>query len=364
MNAKKRPPVSSFKKMILSACLELNFTTGGYYRDDNSKVLYDDVTEELVYDMYTRLEEQRDIPRPSTFLREENVCWPPDKALNTSSDNVLTKIHTAFRDSTDYEGILEMPGVNYELCKHVCYSVSHAALRELVIKQREDGHGAKEDFGILNKKLRSAALNLDNRGYTNVATYKVLPDWYGGSAPAADGTDFHGQSRPHHYEAAGKSLPGLVSIALSAILTSNEAGEEAADEACLYQLGRLNVKFPACGPIPQPARHGLGGSRGSEGLTAAGRGRGGLRGRGTSRGGGRGNGQANLLQIGLSRGSRGGSSSGQFRRVQSEPMRGARPEIRCRILDQPREKMMHTLRAIKGDPTPTVLYEVPTELRP
>lgn len=51
VGTKKRPPVASFKENIPLAWLEVHLVSGGY-------------------DMYTRRQEQREIPRPSTLLRD------------------------------------------------------------------------------------------------------------------------------------------------------------------------------------------------------------------------------------------------------------------------------------------------------
>lgn len=57
---------------------------------------------------------------------------------------------------------------NSELIKTVINLIFHSALRERLLKQREDGDTSKSDFESLRKEMRAAALELDNRGHTNL----------------------------------------------------------------------------------------------------------------------------------------------------------------------------------------------------
>lgn len=140
---KRRPPVASFKEIISPAWLENHLAAGGYYRDDGTKALFDDVSEYKLFDMYLMRQEQREIPRLSTFLRAQNIRCPTGKSLNTNTYTLLTNLYSAFRDSVDYKSILEKAGENSELIKSVINLISHSALRKRLLKQREDGHPSK-----------------------------------------------------------------------------------------------------------------------------------------------------------------------------------------------------------------------------
>lgn len=126
----KRPPVSSFKDTITPSWIENHLAAGGYYRADGTKSLYDDVTEKELFGMYLKRHEKREIPRPYAFLHAQNIRWPIGRSLSPSTRKFLTSICRVFRDSMDYEGILEKAGENRELKKHVVSLTFHAALRE------------------------------------------------------------------------------------------------------------------------------------------------------------------------------------------------------------------------------------------
>lgn len=123
--------------------------------------------------MYLRRQEHREIPRPSTFLNAQNIRWPTGKSLSTSINIFLTKIYAVLRDSKDYKGIFEKAGENNGLIKAVVRSKYHASLRERLLKQREDSHPSRSDFESLSKETRSAALDLENRGRTNLPEDQV-----------------------------------------------------------------------------------------------------------------------------------------------------------------------------------------------
>lgn len=73
----------------------------GYYRDDDTKALYDNVTDEDLFGMCIRRQVRRELPRPSTFLRTKKIKWPGKRSLTASAKKILTKISATFKDSLD-----------------------------------------------------------------------------------------------------------------------------------------------------------------------------------------------------------------------------------------------------------------------
>lgn len=63
----------SFKETIPPAWLENRLAAGGYYLADGTKAPYEDVTEDELFDSCLRNREEREIPRPSTFLSAQNI---------------------------------------------------------------------------------------------------------------------------------------------------------------------------------------------------------------------------------------------------------------------------------------------------
>lgn len=111
---KEDPPVKYLKESIPPAWIEVHFVVGGYYRDDKTKSFYEVVTDEKLFDMYSRRQEQRSLPRPSTYLREQIICWPQVRAHTKSVNIFVTKIYSSFQNSMNYKAILENSGDNYK----------------------------------------------------------------------------------------------------------------------------------------------------------------------------------------------------------------------------------------------------------
>lgn len=145
--------------------------------------------------------------------------------------------------------------------------VCHDAIRERLIKQREDNRDAKDDFETLNNGTRAHALELDKRGRTKVFTYRVPLQEMVHILRSRHGSTLQrlsGRYRP----VSGKQKRG------------RQRGRG-------HGLSLPSWHTQRSGSIPSVPR-GSGSSRGDAGLRAERLVEGGPRGRDASRGGGRG----------------------------------------------------------------------------
>lgn len=106
--------------------------------------------------MYIRRKERRELILLSTFLCTNQRKWPIGISLTVSTNVLFTKIYATFRDSLDYEGLLEKAEEISELNKHVFDLITHAILRKSLLEQLEDDREAKHDFETLNKQICAA----------------------------------------------------------------------------------------------------------------------------------------------------------------------------------------------------------------
>lgn len=100
----------------------------------------------------------------------------PDHSVVDKVNIFLADVYTTFGESVDFEKNLSKKGHNLDLNKYMCYSVTHTALKERLLKLRKKEHAMKYYFSVLAKEMQHAVNNLMNRSHTYVCKDQDFQD--------------------------------------------------------------------------------------------------------------------------------------------------------------------------------------------
>ena len=122
-NAGQRPPPLTFKATSPTEWLESFLLSGCHKKPDGSKWTLEEIYGAELFRMYESRRRKVDPKRPSTFLREKKLVWATHTLCRNAADTVITSTHLAFRDRSEFAGLLDKVGGNADLIEYLSKEV-------------------------------------------------------------------------------------------------------------------------------------------------------------------------------------------------------------------------------------------------